>query len=73
MERLDLASTLTNLEQGDILFIDEIHRMKGHVQESLYPAMEDYQLDLTVGQGARRIRLCANLASALYTCRRDDS
>ena len=51
MERLDLASTLTNLEQGDILFIDEIHRMKGHVQESLYPAMEDYQLDLAIGQG----------------------
>ena len=51
MERLDLASTLTNLEKGDILFIDEIHGMKGHVQESLYPAMEDYQLDLTVGQG----------------------
>ena len=51
MERLDLASTLTNLEKGDILFIDEIHGMKGHVQESLYPAMEDYQLDLTIGQG----------------------
>lgn len=51
MERLDLASTLTNLEHGDILFIDEIHRMKGYVQESLYPAMEDYQLDLTIGQG----------------------
>ena len=51
MEKLDLASTLTNLEQGDILFIDEIHGMKGYVQESLYPAMEDYQLDLTIGQG----------------------
>ena len=51
MERLDLASTLTNLEKGDILFIDEIHRMKGYVQESLYPAMEDYQLDLVIGQG----------------------
>ena len=51
MERLDLASTLTNLEHTDILFIDEIHRMKGHVQESLYPAMEDYKLDLTIGQG----------------------
>jgi Holliday junction DNA helicase RuvB len=51
MEKLDLASTLTNLEQGDILFIDEIHRMKGYVQESLYPVMEDYQLDLTIGQG----------------------
>ena len=51
MEKLDLASTLTNLEKGDILFIDEIHRVKGYVQESLYPAMEDYQLDLTIGQG----------------------
>ncbi len=52
MERLDLASTLTSLEKGDVLFIDEIHRMKGYVQESLYPAMEDYQLDLAIGQGA---------------------
>ena len=51
MERLDLASTLTNLDKGDVLFIDEIHRMKGYVQESLYPAMEDYQLDLAIGQG----------------------
>ena len=51
MEKLDLVSTLTNLEHGDILFIDEIHRMKGYVQESLYPAMEDYQLDLVIGQG----------------------
>lgn len=51
MERLDLASTLTNLERTDILFIDEIHQMKGHVQESLYPAMEDYKIDLTLGQG----------------------
>ncbi len=51
MERLELASTLTKLEKGDILFIDEVHRMKGYVQESLYPAMEDYQLDLAVGQG----------------------
>jgi Holliday junction DNA helicase RuvB len=51
MERLDLASTLTNLEKSDILFIDEIHRMKGYVQESLYPAMEDYRLDLVIGQG----------------------
>ena len=51
MEKLDLASTLMNLDQGDILFIDEIHRMKGYVQELLYPAMEDYQLDLAIGQG----------------------
>lgn len=51
MEKLDIVSTLSNLEKGDILFIDEIHRMKGYVQESLYPAMEDYQLDLAIGQG----------------------
>ncbi len=51
MEKLDLASTLTNIERSDILFIDEIHRMKGPVQESLYPVMEDYQLDLAIGQG----------------------
>lgn len=51
MEKLDLASTLMNLDQGDILFIDEIHRMKGYVQELLYPSMEDYQLDLAIGQG----------------------
>lgn len=51
MEKLDLVSTLSNLTKGDVLFIDEIHRMKGYVQESLYPAMEDYQLDLAIGQG----------------------
>lgn len=51
MEKLDIVTTLSNLERGDILFIDEIHRMKGYVQESLYPAMEDYQLDLAIGQG----------------------
>ena len=51
MERLDLATILTNLEPGDILFVDEIHRMKGYVQESMYPAMEDYKIDLPVGQG----------------------
>lgn len=51
MERLDLASTLTNLEEGDILFIDEIHRMKAPIQESLYPVLEDFVLDLPIGQG----------------------
>ena len=51
MERLDLATILTNLEEGAIFFIDEIHRMKGHVQESMYPAMEDYKIDLPIGQG----------------------
>lgn len=51
MERLDLASTLTHLEEGDILFIDEIHRMKAPIQESLYPVLEDFVLDLPIGQG----------------------
>ena len=51
MERLDLATILTNLEEHAIFFIDEIHRMKGHVQESMYPAMEDYKIDLPIGQG----------------------
>ena len=51
VERIDLASMLTNLEPGDVLFIDEIHRIKGHVQESLYPVMEDYTLDLPIGHG----------------------
>lgn len=51
MERLDLATILTNLEERAILFVDEIHRMKGYVQESMYPAMEDYKIDLPIGQG----------------------
>ncbi len=51
MERLDLSHTLTNLDEGDILFIDEIHRMKKPIQESLYPVLEDFVLDLPIGQG----------------------
>ena len=51
MERLDLATMLTTLEKRAIFFIDEIHRMKGYVQESMYPAMEDYKIDLPIGQG----------------------
>ncbi|PIR47474.1 Holliday junction branch migration DNA helicase RuvB [Candidatus Uhrbacteria bacterium CG10_big_fil_rev_8_21_14_0_10_50_16] len=55
----DLAAILTNLKRGDILFIDEIHRMSKAIEEVLYPAMEDYVLDLIVGKGpsARTIRL----------------
>jgi Holliday junction DNA helicase RuvB len=55
----DLAALLTNLEDGDILFIDEIHRLNHVVEEVLYPAMEDYQIDLMIGQGpaARSIKL----------------
>ncbi len=55
----DLAAILTNLEQGDVLFIDEIHRLNHVVEEILYPAMEDFQLDIIIGQGpsARTIKL----------------
>lgn len=55
----DLASILTNLEKGDILFIDEIHRLNKVVEETLYPAMEDYALDIVIGKGpsARTLRL----------------
>lgn len=60
LERVgDLAAILTNLEQGDILFIDEIHRMNRSIEEVLYPAMEDYALDIVIGKGptARTLRL----------------
>lgn len=55
----DLAAILTNLEDGDVLFIDEIHRLPRQVEEVLYPAMEDFQLDLVIGKGpsANTIRL----------------
>src|SRR6185369_2967864 len=55
----DLAALLTNLERGDVLFIDEIHRLNRVVEEILYPAMEDYQIDVMIGQGpsARSIKL----------------
>lgn len=55
----DLAALMTNLEQGDVLFIDEIHRLSPHIEEILYPAMEDYQLDIVIGEGpaARSIKL----------------
>ena len=60
LERVgDLAAILTNLEQGDILFIDEIHRMNHTIEEVLYPAMEDFALDIVIGKGpsARTLRL----------------
>lgn len=55
----DLAAILTNLEEGDVLFIDEIHRLNRSVEEVLYPAMEDFELDIVIGKGpsARSIRL----------------
>ena len=55
----DLAAILTSLNEGDVLFIDEIHRLQTTVEEVLYPAMEDYQLDLIIGEGpaARTVRI----------------
>ena len=55
----DLAALLTNLDHGDVLFIDEIHRLNHVVEEVLYPAMEDYEIDIMVGQGpaAKSIKL----------------
>jgi Holliday junction DNA helicase RuvB len=55
----DLAAILTSLEEGDVLFIDEIHRLNHVVEEVLYPAMEDFQLDLVIGQGpgARSVKM----------------
>lgn len=55
----DLAAILTSLQEGDVLFIDEIHRLNHAVEEILYPAMEDFQLDLVIGQGpgARSVRM----------------
>lgn len=60
LERVgDLAAILTNLEEGDVLFVDEIHRMNKSIEEVLYPAMEDYALDIVIGKGptARTLRL----------------
>ncbi|MEY4722892.1 MAG: Holliday junction branch migration helicase RuvB [Candidatus Parcubacteria bacterium] len=60
LERVgDIASILTNLEKGDILFVDEIHRMNKVIEEVLYPAMEDFALDIVIGKGpsARTVRL----------------
>jgi Holliday junction DNA helicase RuvB len=55
----DLAAILTNLEDGDVLFVDEVHRLSKAVEETLYPAMEDYALDIVIGKGpsARTVRL----------------
>ncbi|MGC8768306.1 Holliday junction branch migration DNA helicase RuvB [Calditerrivibrio sp.] len=55
----DLAAILTNISEGDVLFIDEIHRLHSSVEEILYPAMEDFQLDIVIGQGpsARTIKI----------------
>ena len=55
----DLAAILTNLQPNDVLFIDEIHRLSAHIEEVLYPALEDYKLDIMIGEGpaARSIKI----------------
>ena len=67
----DLAALLTNLEERDVLFIDEIHRLNPAVEEILYPAMEDFQLDLIIGEGpaARSVRIRSR---EIHPCGRDD-
>ncbi len=57
--KVDVAGILTNLQQGDVLFVDEIHRLNSAIEEVLYPAMEDYEIDIMIGEGpaARSIRL----------------
>jgi Holliday junction DNA helicase RuvB len=58
----DLAGVLTSLQKGDILFIDEIHRLQKTIEEYLYPAMEDYKLDIMIDQGPHARSVCLNLA-----------
>src|SRR5207244_1519155 len=57
----DLAGLLTTLERGDVLFIDEIHRLQPAIEEYLYPAMEDYKLDIIIDQGPSAPRIANNL------------
>lgn len=59
----DLAALLTNLNENDILFIDEIHRMNRAIEEILYPAMEDKQIDIIIGQGPAATSICLELKS----------
>ena len=60
----DLAAMMTNLEPGDVLFIDEIHRLSPMVEEVLYPAMEDYQLDIMIGSATSAVITPSLLTSA---------
>ena len=66
----DLAAQLTNLEERDVLFIDEIHRLNPAVEEILYPAMEDFQLDLIIGEGPARALGEDRLAKFTLSARR---
>ena len=60
----DLAALLTNLQENDILFVDEIHRMNRAVEEILYPAMEDFAIDIIIGKGTPFGSICRNLRSS---------
>ena len=60
----DLAGILTSLGRGDVLFIDEIHRLQPVIEESLYPAMEDFRIELVTGHGRGRARHPAAASSA---------
>ena len=66
----ELAGLLTSLEKGDVLFIDEIHRLQPTIEEYLYPAMEDYRLDIIIDQGPQARSLRLNLAK-IHTDRRN--
>lgn len=68
----DLAALLTNLGEGDVLFIDEIHRLSRSIEEILYPAMEDFSLDIIIGKGSRRA-LDPRSACALHAYRRHNT
>ena len=67
----DLAAILSNLEPGDVLFIDEIHRMPKFIEEILYPAMEDFEIDLMIGQEgkSRSVKIDLPPQNILYCCR----
>lgn len=65
----DLAAILTNLNEGDVLFIDEIHRLNHNVEEILYPAMEDYSLDIILGKGPSARSVQIPLKSLLWSGR----
>ena len=71
LEKKDIAAILTALEPRDVLFVDEIHRLNRAAEEILYPALEDFRLDIVFGQGAGRADADARPA-AVHARRRDD-
>jgi len=67
----DLAAILTNLERERVFFVDEIHRLNHVVEETLYPAMEDFQLDLVLGTAGRTGHGLTSAHATVVLCRRD--